>query len=87
MRTFPAREEGSVTIEMAFLVPLFLLLLWFGAEASYHYRLENKLHRATATLAELFANLPVEENEELPDLIRTRVAYANTLLKEMMGDT
>ena len=79
-------ERGALTIEMAFLVPIFFLVMWFGAEAAFHYRVENRLHRATATLAEMLANIPAEIEADVPYEIRRRVRIANDALQDMMGD-
>ncbi len=83
----PLRNDGgAATIELALLAPVFFLVMWFGAETAFHLRVENRLHRAGATLAELLANVPVGEGENVPDAMRLRIAVANRLLQDMMGD-
>ncbi len=76
--------KGGVTVELALLVPIFFMVMWFGAEASYHFRLENRLHRGAATLAEMLAGLPLEEDQMLPEAIRANMPVAFRLLKKMM---
>ena len=91
MKHFLRNETGAVAVEMALLFPFFILVMWFGSEAAYHYRLENSLHRATASLTEIVANTPLDpaqndsEAETLPDRLPVLLEPALTALRQMMG--
>jgi hypothetical protein len=82
-------ESGSVAIETGLILPAFFMLMWFAGEICFHFQTDNRLHRATAALAGLLADLPLddEEEESLPDAVRRRVVPANKALLEMMGGT
>jgi hypothetical protein len=80
-------NRGSVAIETGLILPFFFMLMWFAGEACFHFQMENRLHRATAALAGLLADLPLDEDEgdTLPDAVRDRIVPANRALLEMMG--
>jgi hypothetical protein len=81
---FMRNEEASVSVEAALIVPLAFFAMWFGSEASRHYRLENALHRATATLADILANQKVGEDQELTDLLADGAPMALVILADML---
>ena len=87
IRRFICGEHGGVAIELALMVSVLALVLWFGAEASYHYRLQNSLHRGTATLADILANRKLGDEETLADRIPAEMAGALSMLQTMMGAT
>ena len=85
MKGLLCREDGSIAIELAFMLPIFFLVMWFGAEAAYHFRIETRLHRATATLAEILANVNVGKEAGVATAIRAGVDEAKDMLEDMMG--
>ncbi|MDR1046036.1 MAG: hypothetical protein LBP33_13160 [Candidatus Adiutrix sp.] len=85
IRRFHRRTDGSVAIELALLTPIFMMIMWFGAEASYHYRFENGLHRAAATLADMFANLDLDEDEVLTERIEDLTPSALLMARQMLN--
>jgi hypothetical protein len=79
-------KEGSVTLEMALVTTLLVGVLWFGAEAARHSRLQNDVHRATATMADILANQKLQVGEFLTDRLEEVVpAAALTAFGEMVG--
>ena len=86
MRALLRHEAGSIAIELGFMLPIFFLVMWFGAEAAYHFRIETRLHRATATLAEILANVNVDKDVEVAPAIVQQANEAKEMLDEMMGE-
>jgi hypothetical protein len=85
MRRILRSEHGALSVEISLLLPVFVFIMWFGAEAAYSYRLENLLHRGTASLAEMLANQPLEDDEELPDELPAAMPEALQMLRRMVG--
>lgn len=87
LRDLLCARRGAITVELALFIPLFMLVMWFGAEACHVYRTENTLHRSTAALADILANETLNEDETLPARLSLLPESALLLLREMMGDT
>lgn len=87
LRNLLCARRGAITVELALFIPLFMLVMWFGAEACHVYRTENTLHRSTAALADILANETLNDDETLPDRLSLLPESALLLFREMMGDT
>jgi hypothetical protein len=78
-------EQGAASVELALLIPFFLLVMWFGSAASYFFRLENNVHRATASLADIVANMHLDEGEELAGRIGSRMPLLLQMMRNMIN--
>ena len=79
-------SKGSAAIELALLTPFFFLIMYAGAELSYQHRLENRLHRGTASLADILANQLLYKSETLSKRVEKVMGDAVVILSHMIND-
>lgn len=83
--TFLENSRGSIAIEVALLIPLVMLILWFISAAAYTWRLEGAVHRATAAVADVLANQRRAETETMEERISRGAEVAGEMFAQMVS--
>lgn len=84
-RGFFENAGGSVAFEIALLLPLFMLILWFISAAAYTWRLEGAVHRATAAVADVLVNQRRAESETTEERISRGAEVAGEMFVQMVS--
>jgi uncharacterized membrane protein len=77
------RERGAIALEAALLIPVFMLVLLVGAMLSDYFLAQQRLHRATAAFADVLANQPLENGEDLFERMRLDQESSFALFDQM----